>query len=396
MEDVSHHGKAPGMFGDLTIILLAAWLLVAAVACYSAYRTQRDRPPVAIGPIEPTVLIIPVRGIPTRLREMWRGICAQSYRPARVIFAVESMDDPAHAALGTLAGGPPVEIVVAGPATQRGQKIHNTLAALARLEPSDAIVVFADADIAPAADWLARLVRELEPHRMDMASGYRWMMPTDDRWATAFVCVINSSIAAAVRDSKWANAWGGSMALRRSTLAKLQLETLWERAVSDDLTLSRAVRAIGGKVRSPRDMLVPTLVSYTWREAISFGRRQYLFTRLHAPRLWMLAAAATTIPLVGWVAALPLAATGDKLAIGIIITAYALDYARARLRERIPRKLWGAEIPDHIKTLDRWATPAWLAVHALVIWSTLFGRTITWAGRTYQFDSGQRLRQIEP
>ena len=185
------------------------------------------------------------------------------------------------------------------------------------------------------------------------------------------------------------------MALRRHTIEALALPALWERAVSDDLTISRAVRAIGGKVRSPRDALVPAAASYSWKDAIVFGRRQYLFTRTHAPRLWMVAAAATTIPLVGWATALPLALLGNKLAIGTIVMAYALDYARARLRERIPRRLWGIETLPRIKWLDRWATPAWLTLHAAVIWSTLFGRTIRWSGRSYRIDSKRQLQRIE-
>jgi ceramide glucosyltransferase len=379
------------MLADLLIIPLVAWLLVAALACFGVYITQRARPPVSAGEAEPIVLIIPVRGIPPHLRELWQGICAQTRGPLRVIFALESADDPAGAALRALIGGPPVEIVIAGVATERGQKIHNLLAALGHLEPSDAIVVFGDADIAPAPDWLARLLRELERERLGMTSGYRWMMAADERWSTAFACVINSSIASVPRDSKWANAWGGSMALRRHTIEALALPTLWTRAVSDDLTISRAVRALGGKVRSPRDALVPTLASYSWRDALTFGRRQYLFTRTHAPRLWLVAAASTTIPLAGWATALPLALAGNKLAIGTITIAYALDYMRARKRERIPRKLWGIESHPRVKWLDRWATPAWLALHAAVIWSTLFGRTIHWAGRTYRIDAKQQL-----
>src|SRR5262245_54423307 len=219
------------MLGDPLIIPLAAWLVVAALSCFGVYITQRARPPVGNSQPEPVVLIIPVRGTPSHLRELWQGICAQTRRPARVIFAIESASDPAGAALRALSGGPPVEIVIAGVATERGQKIHNMLAALGRLEPSDAIVVFADVDIAPAPDWLARLLRELERERLGMTSGYRWMMPADERWSTAFVCVINSSIASAPRDSKWANAWGGSMALRRHTIDALALPALGERAV---------------------------------------------------------------------------------------------------------------------------------------------------------------------
>jgi len=71
------------------------------------------------------------------------------------------------------------------------------LRASAPPEPADAIVVFADVDIAPTPDWLARLLRDLDRADLGMTSGYRWLMPTDERWSTAFVCVINSSIAAA-------------------------------------------------------------------------------------------------------------------------------------------------------------------------------------------------------
>jgi len=381
------------MLGDPLIIPLMAWLVVSALACFGVYITQRDRPPVKPSEAERVVLIVPVRGISPHLGELWHGICTQAYRPTRVIFAVESANDPASPALRALTDGPPIEIVVAGVATERGQKIHNMLAALGRLEPDDAIVVFADVDIAPTPDWLARLLRDLDRADLGMTSGYRWLMPTDERWSTAFVCVINSSIAAAPRDSKWTNAWGGSMALRRHTIEALDLPTLWERAVSDDLTISRAVRALGGKVRSPRDALVPAPASYSWRDVVVFARRQYLFTRTHAPGLWLVAAAATTIPLVGWATALPLALTGNEVAIGTIVIAYALDYTRARLRERIPRKLWGIESHPRVKWLDRWAAPAWLALHAAVIWSTLFGRTIHWAGRTYRIDAKQQLER---
>jgi hypothetical protein len=41
------------------------------------------------------------------------------------------------------------DCVIAGPASMRGQKVQNLLAALATLTPQDRVVVFADADIVP-------------------------------------------------------------------------------------------------------------------------------------------------------------------------------------------------------------------------------------------------------
>jgi len=376
----------------LILVALAAWLSVAALACFGVYNVQRDRAPVAVDRPTGAVLIIPVRGIPANLDALWQGICAQSDRPSRVVFAVESAHDPAHGMLQALRGGPPIELVVAGATAQRAQKVHNQLAALRTLRPGDDVVVFADADIAPDPNWLARLIRGLDPG--NMASGYRWMVPTDERWATAFACVANSSIATVPRRA-WSIAWGGSMAIHRSTLEALPIEQCWDRAALDDLPLTRAMKARGLRVRAPRDALVQGPASYDWKDAIAFGRRQYLFVRMHTPLHWLAAAGATTIPLIGWVVAVPLAVNGSASALGVIVAANALDHLRAYFRRRVGRKLWGTKMSRRLALLDSWGTPAVLAVHAAVIWSTLLGRKITWAGRIYWLDSRQQVYRVE-
>src|SRR5262245_21902859 len=329
------------VFDSLVLAAFAGWLSVAAVACLCAFNCQLDPPPIETGYQPATVVIIPVRGVPEHLNALWRGICAQIYRPFRIVFAVESVADPAYAALQSLADGPPTEIIVAGTTSCRGQKVHNLLAALRTLRSSDAAVVFADADLVPAADWLMRLIRPLCDPVNDVVSGYRWMVPTDERWSTAFACTANASIATLARVRPLNLAWGGSTALRRETLDALHLEECWDRAVLDDLTLTRAVRTRGGHVYGPRDVLVHTPTACTWKQAIAFGRRQYLLVRMHAPREWLLAASATTLPLVGWATAVPLAATGDKVAMATLVVANILDHLRALLRRRVPRKLWG-------------------------------------------------------
>jgi len=44
--------------------------------------------------------------------------------------------------------------------------------------------------------------------------------------------------------------------------------------------------------------------------------------------------------------------------------------------------------------LDGWGTPVWLAFHAIVVWSTLLGHTVTWAGRTYKLDRHGQVETI--
>ncbi len=130
---------------------------------------------------------------------------------------------------------------------------------------------------------------------------------------------------------------------------------------------------------------------------MGFARRQYLFVRLYTPKLWALAAAATSLPLIGWAVALPLALGGDPAAIAVILGANLLDQWRASLRRRVVRTLWGEAGLARLRRvlwLDRFATPLWLAFHAAIIWSTLFGRTIRWADRVYRIEGRQRLRLL--
>ena len=78
-----------------------------------------------------------------------------------------------------------VDVVIAGQATQRAQKVHNLLAALRTLRDDDAIVVFADAaDILPDPEWLSQLIRPIANRQVAASTGYRWRLPTDRRWPT--------------------------------------------------------------------------------------------------------------------------------------------------------------------------------------------------------------------
>jgi cellulose synthase/poly-beta-1,6-N-acetylglucosamine synthase-like glycosyltransferase len=380
----------------LLAVVLGGWLLVSALSCFGVYRAQRDRDSFLPKSGEPAVVIIPVHGVPAYLAQMWRGISAQSYRPFRVIFAVESASDPAFAALRALEGGPPREIIVAGTTAKRAPKIHNVLAALRSLRADDKLIILADDDIVPSPDWLARLIKwQRKESKCEVVSGYRWMVPADDRWATAFVCVINSSAATAMRAWPFGVAWGGSMLMHRNAIAGLELERIWDRAMLDDLSLTRSVWAHAGRVHCPRDALVLTPASYGWKDAIAFARRQYLWVRIHTPWHWAFIVTVTTLPLVGWAVALTLALNGSVAAIVIIIAANALDHLRAFFRRQVPKKLWNLHVPGRVARLDSWGTPIWLLVNAAVVWSTLFGRRIDWAGRSYLLDSHGRVLRME-
>jgi cellulose synthase/poly-beta-1,6-N-acetylglucosamine synthase-like glycosyltransferase len=382
-------------------VLLVLWVATAMVATYGVWRYQhRLGRRVTIELPMATALILPVRGSTDALPDLWARLQAQDYRGWRLIATVETEADPAYAMLCRLIGegsAVPAEIVVAGPAVDCAQKVHNQLAALARLRPEDEAIAFIDVDVQPEPDWLTRLIRPLSDPKIDAVSGYRWLMPADRHPATLLICAASQSIASLMRPRRLNSAWGGTMALRRETLARIGGPAIWRGTALDDLSLTRAIAAHGGVVLSPRELLVPTEVAYTWRDGIAFARRQYLFVRLYRPVLWLFAAVTVGLLAVGWVVALALAVRGYSAGIAALASVIALDQFRATLRRRIVRVMWGQDGLARLRPilwLDRWATPVWMGFHALIAWSTLAGRTIRWGDRVYRVDTPNSLRII--
>ena len=129
--------------------IVAGWLTVAALATLAVWHYRRGlRHPLV--PTYTAPAVIPVRGA-DNLPRLWSALCRQKFPVWRLVFSLEAESDPGHAILKRLiaatAERPETEVIVAGIATDTGQKIHNQLAALATLRPADEIVVFADADI---------------------------------------------------------------------------------------------------------------------------------------------------------------------------------------------------------------------------------------------------------
>jgi cellulose synthase/poly-beta-1,6-N-acetylglucosamine synthase-like glycosyltransferase len=174
---------------------LALWCgqnLVSTLAI-AAYRRGLPRPELPGS--EPSVaVILPVKG-GAHLAGLLPCLRAQRYSRYRIVASVESKEDPAFAILSAARREPgaPLDVVVAGLAENAGQKVWNLLAALDRLSPEDEIVAFLDADVLLTPLWLPRLVAVIVNSGRPVATGYRWMIPSDDRWSSA--CLAAASLA---------------------------------------------------------------------------------------------------------------------------------------------------------------------------------------------------------
>jgi hypothetical protein len=371
------------------ITIVAAWLLTAAVASAGVIDYCRRLRRVAPATDWPAaVVLVAVKGAGARLSRFLVALLAQDYPHYRVVFAVESATDPAFAVLEPLASsrGDRIELIVAGNAIGRAQKVQNLRAALGALRATDRVVVFADADVEPAAGWLRALVRPIALGRA-VSSGYRWQVPEDLRLPSMVAALADMSIATAGRDRRLNLCWGGSTAIERRLLDRLDLPRQWAGVATEDLVLTRALRRARVPIYAAAQVLVPSPSSYSWQSLLAFGRRQYMLVRFYAPRHWLLAGWTLCVPVIGAVLAIAAACTGSHAAPLCLGAVILLRVLRHGLRLSIARRVLPREIAETAAPVFRfgwWAWPLVHIVHTAVFLGSLWGREFEWAGIRYR------------
>lgn len=405
------------------VILWLLWvcqaLLCAVLVAYVRYRLRQSPLEAELTYRPKAWVIVPLKGDDDDVPAVLEALLAQNYPRFHLVCVLEDRSDRAFPlAERTLTAHPPSRwtLVTAGRAPPyRGQKVHNQLAALdaieARCEGSD-VYAFVDSDVVVGTEWLARLIEPL--HRPDRAvsTGYRWFFPqpregecTVSFWAD-LASVINSSVACAGAYRHTTQAWGGSMALRVETARAGGLRARWDRALTDDFPVTRLARDLGKRARFQPQCLVGSEASFRARELFRFAHRQYVITRVYEPRVYALAlvftwgyvvaAAAAWIYLLGGVGAgavrqwiLPAAA---------ILTVAVTNQVRANLRTQCVRLAFGSGAVQQLRRallLDRWATPAWMALHGVLALQPLFTRVVRWRGVRYRLLAQDCVERLE-
>ncbi len=362
-------------------------------------------------------VILPIKGVDADTEENVRALLGQKYPRQRLLFAVESADDPVVALLERLtrdAAPGAIEIVISGIATTRGQKIHNQLAAVARTTAADEVLVFMDADARPAEGWIRDLVQPLvedggENGPVGASTGFRYYIPEPrpphptgkPALPSAMVSVINAAVAALLGPG-WRNiAWGGSMALFRRDFFGFGVHDAWQNALSDDYVLSWCVKnKARRKIQFVQGCLVASSADFTWPGFWEFAARQYHITRICALDVWLTAIGAASLYLVG----LAYSLTFFLLSVAGVVPADSLTgrvdyllgvmffalYTAQWMRGRFLLTGGMVGLPEHAAKLWQarfwftWGYPLTLAVNLLALLKSGVGRTLAWRGVRYR------------
>ncbi len=346
------------------------------------------------------VLIVPCKGLDSAFEDDITSFYKQDYENYLLWFVVGEESDPAYAELCRLkdrlapdSKAKDVQIFVAGPSQSRSQKIHNLLHCYQKLRADIEVMAFADSDTCVRSSWLSNIVHPLRSDKNGVASGYRWFVPNRNNLASLALSAMNAKVAQLLGNTRFNQAWGGSMAVRVDVFRKLGLDKIWPKALSDDLSLSTATKKAGMKVAFVPACLVASYESTTWADLFEFGRRQFLITRVYAPRTWWFGLFSALYSVLGiWAtAALAIyaAVIGHEqvtLFASVPIVFFANQLGRAVLRQAMAFRLLSHErkAMRAACAADVLACWLWSLLLLLFIISSAFGRTISWRGIRYK------------
>ncbi|MBA2731673.1 MAG: glycosyltransferase [Acidobacteria bacterium] len=352
----------------------------------------------------------PCRGLDQGLRNNLTALFQQDYPAYEIIFVTDNADDPALKVVEDLRRefgkkeSVISRVVIAGEATNCGQKVHNLRVAVKEANPQSEVFVFVDSDARPRSGWLRSLVAPLADEGMGASTGYRWFIPIKGGFASRLRAVWNASIASALGPRSDKNfCWGGSTAIRRATFERAGVIEEWRGAVSDDFAMMRALRRAQLPIQFVPNCLTATHEDCSFRELLEFTTRQLKITRVYAPHFWQVILFSNLLFVLIFFGGLALVITRAALGLSIILplafilVIFALGSLKALLRWRavsLPLAQYKKELRrDAFAHLFLWPLASMLYLYNAL--AALFSRRIRWRGITYELKSPQETVRMK-
>jgi len=387
--------------------LVQAFLMVLQSWENRRFARNRMRELHAPQPKGEAVIFAPCKGVDVGLEQNLGTLMTQDYDNYSVTFIVGAEHDPACPLIRrVMAQYPRVRsrLVVAGDATDSGQKVHNLRVATADLPPSVDYLVFVDSDARPRPQWLRSLLARLDRPQVGAATGYRWFIPARRGFANHLLYAINCATALFLGHGGRNLVWGGSWAIRRPLFDELGVRAAWRGTISDDLVVSSLLRSQDLKVLFEPACMVMSPIDHRLPDAYRFIRRQYLLARCHVRHLWLLLLLTSCFVQGVWAATAALFAWGwfggpvapiVPALVGLGL--YGLQVARSALRQDLGRTYFPhmADALQAARRFDLWAGPIVNFAQWLGVLTSLVGRQMTWRGIRYELGPRGQVRRMD-
>ena len=232
---------------------------------------------------------MPCRGDEPHLKENIEAVVNQSYPKFKLIVITDSPEDPAYPVANQVLNGhraKDTHLFIANAHPSASGKVAAFLTALERDEWASEAYAFVDSDALIPSNWLREIIDPLEDPSVGATTGFRWYFPEKSGFWPQVESAWNASGTNVMFSERYNFPWGGAMAMMRDTMNKINLRSVWETALSDDLSLNNALRQHGYRTEFLPQCAVVSYSRTTLRSFLTWATRQTAITRAFNRKLW--------------------------------------------------------------------------------------------------------------
>lgn len=389
------------------VVLISFGVMQAGMALRMLIELRSKSPqPVPVSALPRAGVVLSLRGHDAYLTECLQGLVDQDYPDYTVQVIVDAEDDPAWLEVERVVRESGATHVRVSPLAFRRStcslKCSSLIQGVTELDADHEVIAFIDADVIPHRTWLQELVTPLLQPGIGATTGNRWYAPGHRLWGSATRCAW--SAAAIVQMYLFDIVWGGSMAIKTSTIRQTRLIERWALSFNDDLLVGHAVRESGLKLK-----FVPSLVMVNREECAvhsfrNWVTRQLVHTRFYHPHWPAVATFGMIITvmmplallfsagalLLGDMASAAWAGGGLVGYLGIMIGLYfGMEWGvRGVVRKR-------GEPFERMTFSSLWAVPLAHGMYGAATVSAMFQRTVHWRGVTYRIHGPWKVEMLD-
>jgi cellulose synthase/poly-beta-1,6-N-acetylglucosamine synthase-like glycosyltransferase len=218
------------------------------------------------------------------------SIICQKYAggAAQFIFSVESSTDSALPVLCRLKQQfDHVQICIAGLAQKSSQKNLNILKGMELAAEAD-ILLFADADIQPHPTWLQEMMAPFCDSQVDVVTGCFRRVPAtaNFRLGNYLAGLFGAGIVTGMTDDRIGGLWGGSLAIRQTTVGNLNLRDRLASEIVDDVAIMHAVHQHKVERRYVASCTLKSYCEMSTPASIEWLVRQLQFSQIYFKKLY--------------------------------------------------------------------------------------------------------------
>jgi ceramide glucosyltransferase len=238
---------------------------------------------------------MPCKGDEPGLERNIEAALNQDYEDYFLAIVTDTKDDPAHAiAESVLARNPDahMQIHVAQARGRASGKVAALLTALSNTKGQADAYAFVDSDAFIPPNWLTEIIDPLIDKSLGATTGFRWYFPLQGGFWSHIESAWNASGTNVLFSARHSFPWGGGMAVRTETLDKIGIESVWAKAISEDMALNSALRQHGYRILFLPQCTVATFNRTDFSGLLEWTTRQTTLTRVFNPGVWKFGLAA--------------------------------------------------------------------------------------------------------